>query len=83
MLSTVFPRIVRARSINFTAVMLRGQFEGALYSRARFNTRICARKLIVLSLNWIDKFYYGSSLLCSGFIRVCKHSTVQFSVSLA
>ena len=37
-LYTVFPRIVRARSINFTAVMLRGQFEGALYSRARFNT---------------------------------------------
>ena len=37
-LCTVLPRIVRTRSINFTAVMLRGQFEGALYSRARFNT---------------------------------------------
>ena len=36
--TTVFPRIVRARSINFTAVMLCSQFEGALYSRARFNT---------------------------------------------
>ena len=35
---TVFPRIVCARSINFTAVMLHGQFEGALYSRAQFNT---------------------------------------------
>ena len=35
--NTVFPRIVRARSINFTSQMLRGQFEGALYSRARFN----------------------------------------------
>ena len=37
-ITTVFPRIVHARSINFTAVMLRGQFEGVLYSRARFNT---------------------------------------------
>ena len=27
---TVFPQIVCARSINFTAVMLRGQFEGAV-----------------------------------------------------
>ena len=34
---TVFPRIVHAGSINFTSQMLRGQFEGALYSRARFN----------------------------------------------
>ena len=40
---TVFPQIVCARSINFTAVMLRSQFKGALYSRARFNTDIvCA-----------------------------------------
>ena len=33
----VFPRIVRARSINFTFCVMRGQFEGALYLRARFN----------------------------------------------
>ena len=36
--STVFPRIVRARSINFTVWVMRGQFEGALYSRARSNS---------------------------------------------
>ena len=34
---TVFPRIVRAGSINFTALLLRGQFKGALYTRARFD----------------------------------------------
>ena len=33
-----FPRIVRTRSINFTVCIMRGQFEGALYSRARFNS---------------------------------------------
>ena len=33
---TVFPRIVGARSISFARYILRGQFEGALYSRARF-----------------------------------------------
>ena len=35
---TVFPRIVRARSINFTVCVMRGQFEGALYSRAWSNS---------------------------------------------
>ena len=35
---TVFPRIVRARSINFTVCVMRGQFEGALYSRVRSNS---------------------------------------------
>ena len=34
-LYTVFPRIVRARSINFTVCVMRGQFEGVVYSRAR------------------------------------------------
>ena len=33
---TVFPLIVHVRSINFTVCVMRGQFEGALYSRARF-----------------------------------------------
>ena len=32
---TVFPRIVCARSINFTVCIMCGQFEGVLYSRAR------------------------------------------------
>ena len=32
---TVFPRIVRARSINFSLSKLRAIIEGALYSRAR------------------------------------------------
>ena len=32
---SVFPRIVRARSINLIVCVMRGQFEGALYSRAR------------------------------------------------
>ena len=36
--NTVFPRIVRARSINFTVCVMRGQFEGALYSRVRSNS---------------------------------------------
>ena len=31
-------RIVRAWSINFTVCVMRGQFEGALYSRARSNS---------------------------------------------
>ena len=35
---TVFPRIVREWSINFTVCVMRGQFEGALYSRARSNS---------------------------------------------
>ena len=35
---TIFPQIVRARSINFTVCVMRGQFEGALYSRAQFNS---------------------------------------------
>ena len=35
MAHTIFPRIVRARSINFTVCVMRGRFEGALYSRAR------------------------------------------------
>ena len=34
-LTTVFPRIVRARSINFSLSKLRAIIEGALYSRAR------------------------------------------------
>ena len=29
---TVFPRIVRARSINFTVCVMRGLFEGVVYS---------------------------------------------------
>ena len=41
---TVFRRIVRARSINFTVCVMRGQFEGALYSRARFNSTDHAAK---------------------------------------
>ena len=41
---TVFPRIVRAQSINFTVCVMRGQFEGALYSRARFNSTDHAAK---------------------------------------
>ena len=49
MLHTVFPRIVRARSINFTSQMLRGQFEGALYSRARFNPTDCISARIRIS----------------------------------
>ena len=48
-ISTVFPRIVRARSINFTSQMLRGQFEGALYSRARFNPTDCISARIRIS----------------------------------
>ena len=35
---TVFPRIIRARSINFTVCVMRGLFEGALYSRAWSNS---------------------------------------------
>ena len=35
---TVFPRIVRARSINFTVCVMCGLFEGAVYSRARSNS---------------------------------------------
>ena len=31
---TVFPRIVRARSINFTVCVMRGLFEGAVYSES-------------------------------------------------
>ena len=31
-------RIVRARSIDFTVCVMRGQFEGALYTRARSNS---------------------------------------------
>ena len=31
-------RIVRAQSINFTVCVMRGQFEGALYSRAWSNS---------------------------------------------
>ena len=41
---TVFPRIVRARSINFTVCVMRGQFEGTLYSRVRFNSTDHAAK---------------------------------------
>ena len=41
---TVFPRIVRARSINFTVRVMRGQFEDALYSTARFNSTDHAAK---------------------------------------
>ena len=41
---TVFPRIVRARSINFTVCVMLGQFEGALYLRARFNSTDHAAK---------------------------------------
>ena len=36
--------VVRARSINFTVCVMRGQFEGALYSRARFNSTDHAAK---------------------------------------
>ena len=35
---SVFPRIVSARSINFTVCVLRGLFEGAVYSRVRSNS---------------------------------------------
>ena len=35
---TVFPQIVCAQSINFTVCVMRGQFEGALYSRVRSNS---------------------------------------------
>ena len=41
---TVFPRILSARSINFTVCVMRGQFEGALYLRARFNSTDHAAK---------------------------------------
>ena len=41
---TVFRRIVRARSINFTVCVMRGQFEGVLYSRAWFNSTDHAAK---------------------------------------
>ena len=37
-LITVFPRIVCARSINFTVCVMHGIFEGAVYSRARSNS---------------------------------------------
>ena len=37
-ITTVFPRIVRVRSINYTVCVMCGQFEGALYSRARSNS---------------------------------------------
>ena len=43
-LYTVFQRRVRAGSINFTVCVMCGQFEGALYSRARFNSTNHAAK---------------------------------------
>ena len=42
--TTVFPRIVCARCINFTVCVMRGQFEGVLYSRVRFNSTDHAAK---------------------------------------
>ena len=36
---TVFPRIVRARSINFTVCIMRGLFEGAVYSEGATYSR--------------------------------------------
>ena len=42
---TAYRIIVRARSINFTVCVMRGQFEGALYSRARsINFTVCVMR---------------------------------------
>ena len=48
-LSTVFPRIVRARSINFASVILRGQFEGAILISGAAAQRTHSRMETLLS----------------------------------
>ena len=48
---TVFPRIVRTRSINFTVCVMRGLFEGAVYSRAR-SIRVRGRIVHAWSINF-------------------------------
>ena len=52
---TVFPRIVRARSINVTVCVMRGQFEGALYLRVGL-IQLIMQQSHVIFLNWIEKF---------------------------